>query len=176
MKPLLVGELNPYGSDPDMALYPLPEHASGGRLQRILGLSRGEYLRRFDRVNLCTGWWSMKAARERAHEIALERDGQVVILLGVRVAQAFGFHPEPFKRWGRSMDSVGPGVVYILPHPSGRNPRWNGELAVEKARELLKAYLQSDAPEKEHDTSGEQECWCGPTHTPDGLVIHRRLQ
>ena len=37
-RPILVGMNNPYGADPAMALYPLPERASGGRLARILGL------------------------------------------------------------------------------------------------------------------------------------------
>jgi hypothetical protein len=173
VKPLLVGELNPYGADPEMALYPLPENASGGRLQRILGLSRGEYLRRFDRVNLCTGKWDATVARMRALEIVRERDGQVVVLLGAKVAGAFLFDYTPFIRWGRSMDSRGPGVVYILPHPSGRNPQWNEAGAQEKARELLRDFLPR--PELEHVTDGTP-CWCMPETTPDGFVIHRRLQ
>ena len=141
MRPLLVGELNPYGADPEMALYPLPENASGGRLARILGLSRGEYLRRFDRANLCTGYWTLQEARITMRRIVGERDGGVVILLGAKVAGVFGFSYKPFVRWGRGPDSRGPGVVYLLPHPSGRNPAWGKPGAEDRARELLREYL-----------------------------------
>ena len=36
----LVGEQNPYGADPNFALYPLPENAAGARLARFLGLQK----------------------------------------------------------------------------------------------------------------------------------------
>lgn len=63
MKPLLVGEQNPYGADPKFALYPYPENSAGGRLCfKVFGLTRHEYLARFDRVNLCSGKWSMSRA------------------------------------------------------------------------------------------------------------------
>lgn len=131
LKPLLVGEVNPYGADPAMALYPLPEDASGGRLARILGLSRGEYLRRFDRVNLCTGAWSIRAAREASYRLRVE--GPPKILLGQKVAAAFGFPAGP--HFGKV------GNFYFLPHPSGRNRIWNRPGAQEKARELLAEFL-----------------------------------
>lgn len=78
------------------ALYPFPERSAGDRLATIiLGLTRAEYLRRFDRVNLCTGKWSMAEARKVAHSI--RRDGglfpggeRTVVLLGRKVASAFG--------------------------------------------------------------------------------------
>ena len=54
---LLVGEVNPYGADPRMALYHLPRGASGDRLREILGLDDATYIRRLSRVNLCTGRW-----------------------------------------------------------------------------------------------------------------------
>lgn len=182
-KPLLVGEVNPYGADPEMALYPLPENAAGGRLARILGLSRTEYLRRFDRVNLCSGYWTIQEARCSARRIAVERwnrppeDRGAVIALGKKVQRAFteldGWQvPGVLPKLGRVL---GNGIVwYFLPHPSGRNKIWNRPGMREKARELLKEFLP--APEREHDTSGERECWCGPERLPDGLVVHRRLQ
>lgn len=134
MKPLLVGEVNPYGADPEMALYPLPEEASGGRLARILGLSRGEYLRRFDRVNLCSGRWSEREARDAAY--ALMTSGRPKILLGTKVRKAFGY--DPFPLFTRSGD------YYFLPHPSGRCRIWNRPGAYEKARELLEEFLRRE--------------------------------
>lgn len=128
MKPLLVGEQNPYGADPKFALYPLPENSAGGRLcHRVMGLSRREYLTRFDRVNLCAGKWSMKEARDRVAEI-YERRGWVV-LFGAKVCRAFDFSFLPFTTRGRHV---------ILPHPSGLCRAWNEPGAYERARACLR--------------------------------------
>lgn len=69
MKPLLVGEANPYGGDPAYALYPYPRGCSGHRLcEKVMGLTDREYLDCFERVNLCPTKWSMRQARARAVE------------------------------------------------------------------------------------------------------------
>jgi hypothetical protein len=137
VKPLLIGELNPYGADPGFALYPLPEHASGGRLARILGLSRGEYLRRFDRVNLCTGKWSMRAARTAAAQLHHGEKGDKV-LLGAKVCKAFKL---PYTPFSAMYDVNTQQRYYILPHPSGLNRIWNEPGSAARARELLKPIL-----------------------------------
>ena len=129
MKPLLVGEANPYGADPDYALYSLPEHASGGRLARILGLSRTEYLRRFDRQNLCPMEWSLQTARENAERIR-GSSRAAVVLLGAKVTRAFGLAYVPFTTVGARF--------FILPHPSGLSRGWNAPEAVQRARDLVK--------------------------------------
>jgi hypothetical protein len=129
VKPLIVGEVNPYGSDPTFALFPLPEGASGYRLRKILGLTQDEYLRAFDRANLCTGRWSAEAAREAAEQID-SQDRCAVILLGRKVAKAFGLGSrELFTRCGRYV---------LLPHPSGRCRSWNDAARVEWARRLVR--------------------------------------
>lgn len=148
-RPLLVGELNPYGADPAMALYPLPEHASGGKLARILGLSRGEYLRRFDRCNLCTGRWGTRPAYQQADALmsTTEPGGRDFILLGARVSRAFGFLFQPFTVRERPALDLGEGRLaprlrfFVLPHPSGRNLVWNRADAMGRARELLQEFL-----------------------------------
>jgi hypothetical protein len=130
-KILLVGELNPYGADPAYALYPLPERASGARLQDILGLSLTDYLKGHDRTNLCTGEYDPAKARERAAEIIAERrefseqnPGHLrgLVLCGAKVAAAFGLPYEPGKLHFPEQPKV---VILILPHPSGRNRAWN---------------------------------------------------
>ena len=69
----LVGEHNPYGADPEFALYPLPANATGGRLQRlILGVSMTDYMRHYERVNLCTDKFSVTAARQAAGGILFD--------------------------------------------------------------------------------------------------------
>jgi hypothetical protein len=134
MKPLLVGELNPYGADPRMALYPLPEGASGDRLRGILGLTCGEYLLQFDRVNLCTGKWSMKQACEVVRRIREERSRESIILLGRRVATAFGVGDRNF------FEVVG--TLFLLPHPSGRCRVWNDGRNVLRAQAVVKMAVQ----------------------------------
>lgn len=140
MKPLLVGEVNPYGADPDFALYPLPERASGGRLAKILGLGHADYLRMFDRVNLCTGRWSAPASREAAREI-LAAKPRPLILLGAKVRSAFhvldswDWFDAFFLRPGdeqRGWPRVG-----LMPHPSGLNRLWHRPDAMRRARALL---------------------------------------
>lgn len=145
-KPLLVGELNPYGSNPAFALYPLPEWASGARLCKILGLARWEYLDRFERVNLLRAediaprngapkFWSLPLAREAAKKL-LDQPTRTLILLGAQVATAFGLKREQallHRDFGANRHTV-----IMLPHPSGRNRVWNDPTYIERVRELLK--------------------------------------
>ncbi len=105
----------------------------------ILGLTRAEYLRRFDRVNLCVGKWSMTEARKAAKTI--RGDGglfpggeRTVVLLGRKVATAFdlGVYP-PF-----SVVKAFSSTYIVLPHPSGLCREWHTPGAVDKARSTLR--------------------------------------
>ena len=124
----LVGESNPYGADPQFALYPSPEGSAGERLCcLILGMYRKPYLEVFDRVNLCAGRWSTKDARAKAETLT----GRL-ILFGGKVCQGFGVEYLPFCY-------VSPEMI-VLPHPSGRCRTWNNPRAIPKARELVAAF------------------------------------
>jgi len=137
VKPLLVGELNPYGSDPRYALYPMPERSAGGRLCKILGLTMREYLSRFDRTNLCTGEWKLQAAREAAWNLSVAvKESRPIILLGVKVCTAFTLEYAPFTKVTDNDE------FYILPHPSGKCRTWNNPSSVGRARELLAEFLK----------------------------------
>lgn len=142
MKPLLVGESNPHQTNAEdamrFALYPEPPHASGGRLCRIvMGLDERTYLRSFDRVDLCHPKWSLPAARARAAELVGERAStDVIVLCGVKVAEAFGGGYEPFRVY-RAAFGAGPELV-VLPHPSGLNRLWHQPGAVARARAVLR--------------------------------------
>lgn len=133
MLPLLVGDANPYyDGDDSMALYHLPVSATGGRLRAILNLSSGEYLRSFDRVNLCRLRWVLKTARKKADELVCDRPG-TIIMLGRKVATAF--------RKPRQEMFTKEGELILLPHPSGRCLLWNDQWALMRARELLADFL-----------------------------------
>jgi hypothetical protein len=135
-KPLIIGESNPYGQDPHFALYPAPDGCSGHRLCcLILGMRRAEYLEAFERVNLCAGShatlfrWSMPEARKRAQELFCYAGK--VILLGSKVANAWGFSPfKPFT----IQDG---GKILVLPHPSGLCRLWHKPGAFQRARDLV---------------------------------------
>lgn len=136
----LIGEQNPYGVDPRFALYPLPPHAAGGRLARVLGLDERAYLRAFVRRNLLTAdKWSVPAARAAADVLLLDHPPQDrLVLLGARVAAAFGL---PFRDLlcEPQLLLVGTAApqerhVLVLPHPSGLSREWNAPGTKEKAK------------------------------------------
>ena len=144
-KPMLVGEANPYGGDPAYALYPVPEGSAGERLCcMILGMYRKDYLREFDRVNLCPERWLVKQAKDNAKQYVWKTGGNF-ILLGSKVCSAFGVKYEPYSSWGfmlpaQAMDAgADRGTVVrssgiVLPHPSGLCRLWNEPGAVQRAR------------------------------------------
>ena len=129
-KVLLVGESNPYGTDPRFALYPEPPGCAGARLCAILGMTDREYLRTFDRWNLCALTWSNRSARNAAARLT----AKYRVLLGARVAAAHGVEFIPFAR----VDGRGARRGWlVLPHPSGRSRLWNEPGAADSARELV---------------------------------------
>lgn len=131
MRAFVIGEANPYGADPRYALYPEPENASGGRFQRlILRCTKREYLRDFQRRNLCAREWNLDEARIRAHQLRVEEIRcDPVILLGRKVVSAFRLDfLEPFQRWSNYL---------ALPHPSGLSRAWNEPGAYDRAHKLV---------------------------------------
>jgi len=128
---VVVGEVNPYGADPSLALYHLPRRASGDRFRTIAGLSDADYLRHLARRNLCLGRWEARSARLAAQAV-LGEGFEVCVLLGRRVADAFGGNASFYlvQREGR--------LLLSLPHPSGRCRVWNEPWAAARAREVLR--------------------------------------
>lgn len=141
MKPLLVGEANPYGSDPHYALYPDPPGCAGDRLcRKVMGLEPDDYLERFDRVNLCPSRWSTRGARERAAALLEEYPQVPLVLLGAKVTRAFRWLFTPFESWVASeVAIIGRGRTFVcLPHPSGLSRAWNAPGAYDRARSVLR--------------------------------------
>lgn len=124
-----------------MALYPLPEGAAGDRLRRLMRMETTEYLRKFDRANLLPPdvEWSSISARIAAHKLR----NTYRILLGTRVAAAHGVQFDPFEAYEVAYGSNDrPGVVLVMPHPSGRNRMWNDKLNVERCWHAVADFLQ----------------------------------
>lgn len=138
---LLLGENNPYGPDPEFALYCDPPGCSGDRLRRILGLSESQYLP-LHRANLCDGPWSRARGKERALELlSPQAPWQVMVLLGRKVTEVFekaALDDVPFVAF--STRTCCPGMTLVsLPHPSGQNAGLWNRSARDRARQILRA-------------------------------------
>jgi hypothetical protein len=144
MKTLLIGQAPGPNTDPDFPLFPLPRTSAGGRLQRFLGMTRSEYLKTFDRVNLLPYFPGRTQKRDDAFPIPAARmaaqilrpmlRSRRVVLVGRKVADAFGLDPKlpwmtpTLYRCGpRSMTAGCKGLaeMMVIPHPSGRNHWYN---------------------------------------------------
>lgn len=133
--PFIVGENNPYGSDPRFAMYCSPENSAGGRLQRlVLQIPRAQYLREFHRRNLLQQpKWSVIDARAAAVKLSEEIGDSKVILLGAKVCAGFRLDFQPF--------TIVRGRVAILPHPSGLCRMWSEPGAYDRGRDLVRELL-----------------------------------
>lgn len=146
-KPLLVGESNPYGSDPKYALYPAPDGCSGHRLCcLILGMRRRDYIASFDRVNLCDGKWSIGDARMKA--LSLWSNPGRFILLGSKVCKAWETPFIPFS-------VIDGGTCLVLPHPSGLCRIWNEPDAIARARDAVAQFAPELKPLLASSYAGE---------------------
>lgn len=155
MRPLLIGQAPPPSYDPatHSPLYPVPEHATGGRLAALAGLSAHEYLATFQRINLLREFpgrrrhpcgtrrdhWPRAEARSAAEAIAPLLGDRTVVLLGRNVARAFGLEGAEFHVW-RTVHVPYPPDQPVLfsaacvPHPSGLNRWYNDSRNLEAAR------------------------------------------
>jgi hypothetical protein len=132
MKPLLVGETNPYGGDAEFALYPSPPGCTGHRLcHLIFQMDSDDYMERFDRANLCVGKWSTTTARAGAASLTVSHS--TLVLLGRKVTSAFDMSDKPAFSIVRGVKTF-----IILPHPSGLNRMWGEPGAFDRARAVLR--------------------------------------
>ncbi len=154
-RPILIGMNNPVSSNPDHALFPVPEGCTGNRLWRMLEsrtrATRANYRDVFERRNLVRGkTWNMMQASARAHEITVELrgTGRTVVLLGQDVRQAF-CHPKQLIH-PQDIDGV---IWRQLPHPSGRNHWYNNPENVKLAELLLEELYRDYLKQCEMETT-----------------------
>ena len=136
MRPVILGMNNPYSDSPRHALFPHPPQSAGYRLWKMLnsrtGLTRGQYVRAFDRRNLVTGSWVRENAAHNFAAMRQELHGREVLLLGEEVRRVVGVPRELV------LPTAWDGVVYRqLPHPSGRCLWYNDATCRELAALLL---------------------------------------
>ena len=133
-RPLLLGEVRQ-----DRLPGPALLGRSGRQLATALGMDPDAYAVAFRRRNLLATWpggdrWPTALAVATAQRMTL---CGVVILLGRRVAHAFGLVALPPLAWV----PLGDATLAVLPHPSGLNRSWNDRAHVLAAGALLRDAL-----------------------------------
>jgi hypothetical protein len=156
LKPLIVGMNNPVtpGRD-EFALWPDPPGCAGWRLWKMLeqetGATKRDYLRAFDRVNLCNGDWNMEQARSKMLQLTANRDGRRIVLLGNDVWRAYSLNPPPKPFTWRD-------GVALFPHPSGRNRMYYDPAVYLCAVYFLaELYEETKRDRKDRTTAGDQD-------------------
>lgn len=146
MKPLIVGEAP---SKNEVTERPI-EGRIGRRLAALAGLTLEEFLAHFDRVNLLHerqdtaehGFqFDRFAATKAARELGMTfQHDQVILLLGKRVADAFGM--VDIKHFeSRSFYSIC-GTIFVMPHPSGVNRWWNKLCNKREAETFMRTIIE----------------------------------
>ncbi len=156
MKPVIVGEVpSPSATRPVQPLFPFPARSAGGRLWRMTGLSRPEYLEAFHRINL---WPTQhvpeeisipEANRWAAWNLISSRllDGRAVVLLGKRVWVAFGGceDREPLIWYIGGVPAFRPACVALMPD---LNSEWHdNEHQAGAAVNFMKLLAEGDYPD-----------------------------
>ena len=157
MLPLLIGQSPGPNTSPEFPLYPIPSWCAGGRLMKIMGLTRGQYLKTFDRMNLLPYFpgqhqhgdkFPMAPAKLAAAVVRPLLSDRTVILIGRSVANAFGFDSVSlFHVWcdyqvrRRCLGQPYKMRFAIVPHPSGRNHWYNGPENLAQAQAFWAEFL-----------------------------------
>lgn len=185
-KPLLIGLDNPHSHDPRHALYPYPEHMSGGRIVKLIDdvtvdpYTMRMYLRDFRRTNIYPTRRAAEGRGRTKHDLdafaqiiilADIIDATDVVMFGQRVVDAFNSMYEEELTWLNSLIVAGSPHrrFWALPHPSGRNYWYNDADNRRAAGELLAALRTGQDVRSHKERIPEQYCvncgqWmCGGT-------------
>lgn len=132
----------------------------GQLLAQLMGISQEEMLKAHEFVNLLDFYpgkskfgkgdnFPLAQAKARAEELRERFRSRAVVLLGYNVARAFGTLQFNYCQWYSLFDNRAqrtiPGVVSIVPHPSGIN-RWYNSA---DHRLLVQRFLRAAAESKD---------------------------
>jgi hypothetical protein len=132
------------------ALYPWPPGCAGDRLWKMVGISKQQWLTRFDRTNVFDApqaakkggaEFPMAEARRRVLVMAPHLVERNVVLVGMRVAEAFGAGKGLFF-WREVKVGMVTLNVSVMPHPSGRNRMLNSPTMMRDARTFLRTVVE----------------------------------
>lgn len=111
----------------------------------MLCMTREEYMRSFDRVNLFVSpppKWSLPVARDAATILEDKHCNEIVFLLGRKVAAAYGFKNADYWRHYTRVVRGQLRVYTVIPHPSGRCREWSKPSSVQKLNKIVDWYLK----------------------------------
>ena len=144
---LLIGQAPGPNTDPGEPLPLEPRSSTAGRLCMFIGVHPNQFRGQVQRVNLL----QYHPGRRRHHDRFPEREGRVaaqammpllsgraVVLLGRKVAKAFGAENAPFHEW---LVPSWCSYFAVAPHPSGRNHWYNDEGNRRECREFWQEAL-----------------------------------
>jgi len=142
---VVVGIDNPYSDLQNHALFPYPPMSAGARFWRMTGLTRGQYIRVFDRHNLFLSYEKKRGIDQR--RIAAKRvveavgagygDKIQILALGRMVADSFGLPIGAPLVWSHPDSSNRNLIVAYVPHPSGLNRWYNDKTNDYRARKFV---------------------------------------
>ena len=126
-RPLLLGLNNPLSDSPKMALWPEPTNCTGWRIWRMVGCSKEDYIRGFDRRNLLDATHYSRQAVRHYREIWEKLAGRRVLVLGVQVLGELLYAGVVSRRppWILPQKGDGPLEWRLIPHPSGLCREYN---------------------------------------------------
>lgn len=136
-----------------MEALPALDGAVGARLARLAALSPKEYRERFDLRNLFESpdegvpWRYDEACLRAARMRSMLQQGDRLVCLGNKVAQAFEVLQFPYYEWVsavRVFDGVRFDIARV-PHPSGRNRKLNDKREMERFGRFLRETLSDRA-------------------------------
>ena len=152
-RPVFIGQAPSRRGDPTKPLTGSP----GRKLADLASMTPMEFYLSTVRTNVLPRYvgaggggdaFPMTDARSRAVEMAAELDGRVVVFVGRRVAEVFGYKRLWFD-WEEGNFSVGHLLVWcrraVMPHPSGRNRFWNDPRNVQDARSFMFELMRNES-------------------------------
>jgi uracil-DNA glycosylase len=152
-RPVFVGQAPSRHGDPTKPLTGRP----GRKLAELASMVPMEFYLSTVRVNLLPYYvgtngdgdaFPMPDARGNAERMAPVLDGRTVVLVGRRVAEAFGCRLGWFE-WGDDHFAARGGTVRIryatIPHPSGRNRFWNDQENTQAARRFMTELMKVES-------------------------------
>lgn len=140
---VIVGMNNPLSDRPEAALLPYPVGCAGWRLWKMVnevcGVSRAEYCRLTERVNLVSARaWDPYRAREAAAGLWSRLEGRRAVILGAATRTSLWLPQVGPASW-----TVTSGVTWCsLPHPSGLCREYNDQIVRIVAGMLIEEELE----------------------------------
>jgi len=156
MRTVIIGIAPARPGEEGQPLSAIAARSTGRKIANMIGATPSQYMKAFDRVNVCPTAQRGTVDPKLYHAHAENLTGSLlrrrrVILLGQNVAECFGISREMYSylSWkdsrvyetyglcGWKIGRLPPFVWAVMPHPSGRNRWYNDPFNAESARQFI---------------------------------------